>query len=215
MLLPFVRTWRPERSLKPGAWLYLLALPLGINEALLKPRFPETHNLVSDWYIVNHYLLLTLYGVGLASVRGPWDWFDAQRRVSLTAGACCSVAACSLAQVEASLGQARLDHACTSTAPATATIHGAQSPMLMLQSGGGSGPEDIRRSKLSTESNTSSGSRGLPCTLRRSTVASSPTFTRSSSGLVFDRQQVDGLDGVEVEILRSRPSGAWSRTAVD
>jgi hypothetical protein len=44
---------------------------------------------------VEHYLLLTLYGVGLASLRGPWDWFDAQRRVSLAAGACCSVAACS------------------------------------------------------------------------------------------------------------------------
>jgi glucans biosynthesis protein C len=44
---------------------------------------------------VNHYLLLTLYGVGLASLRGAWDWFDALRRVSLAAGACCSVAACS------------------------------------------------------------------------------------------------------------------------
>lgn len=43
----------------------------------------------------NHYLLLTLYGVGLASLRGAWDWFDAQRRVSLAAEACCSVAACS------------------------------------------------------------------------------------------------------------------------
>jgi surface polysaccharide O-acyltransferase-like enzyme len=86
LLLPAVRGWRPERALRPGAWLYLLALPLGVNEALLKPRFPETHNLVRDWYIVNHYLLLTVYGVAIASMRGAWDWFAAQRRVSLAVG---------------------------------------------------------------------------------------------------------------------------------
>jgi glucan biosynthesis protein C len=85
LLLPFVRWWRRAPALKPGAWLYLLALPLGINEALLKPRFPEVHNLVSDWYIFDHYLLLTVYGVVLASMRGAWDWFAAQRRVSLAA----------------------------------------------------------------------------------------------------------------------------------
>ncbi len=49
---------------------YALALPLGINEALLKPLFPESHNLISDWYIFNHYLLLTLYGFVLASMPG-------------------------------------------------------------------------------------------------------------------------------------------------
>jgi glucan biosynthesis protein C len=85
LLVPVVRARRIERAPKPGAWLYLLALPLGINEALLKPRFPETHNLVSDWYILNHYLLLTVYGVALASMRA-WDWFAAQRRVSLALG---------------------------------------------------------------------------------------------------------------------------------
>ena len=58
----------------PGRVAYALALPLGINEALLKPLFPETHNLVSDWYIFNHYLLLTLYGFVLASMPGAWDW---------------------------------------------------------------------------------------------------------------------------------------------
>jgi glucan biosynthesis protein C len=87
LLLPFMGGWRSERRApKPGLWLYLLALPLGINEALLQPRFPETHNLVSYWYIFNHYLLLTLYGVGLASMPGTWDWFARWRRVSLLAG---------------------------------------------------------------------------------------------------------------------------------
>src|SRR6187455_3257230 len=65
LLLPLLGE-RTRRAPKPGLWLYLLALPLGVNEALLKPRFPETHNLVGDWYIFNHYLLFTLYGVGIA-----------------------------------------------------------------------------------------------------------------------------------------------------
>ena len=65
---------RAYRRCRPGAWLLALALPLGINEALLKPLFPETHNLVSDWYIFNHYLLLTIYGFVLASMPGAWDW---------------------------------------------------------------------------------------------------------------------------------------------
>jgi glucan biosynthesis protein C len=86
LLLPFVGAWRPARpALKPGAWLYLLALPLGINEALLESRFPESHNLVSDWYTFNHYLLLTLYGVAIASMRSAWDWFAMWRRISLAA----------------------------------------------------------------------------------------------------------------------------------
>ncbi len=70
----------------PALWLYALALPLGINEALLKPLFPETHNLVSDWYIFIHYLLLTVYGILLASMPGAWDWLAEKRRVSLAAG---------------------------------------------------------------------------------------------------------------------------------
>ena len=44
---------RAQPALRPGVWMYALALPLGINEALLKPLFPESHNLVSDWYIFN------------------------------------------------------------------------------------------------------------------------------------------------------------------
>lgn len=86
LLLPFARWWRPRQRLAPGPWLYLLALPLGANEALLRPHFPEAHDLVSDWYIFNHYLLLTAYGVALASLDGAWDWFAAWRRRSLGAG---------------------------------------------------------------------------------------------------------------------------------
>jgi len=81
LLLPLLLWWRSRGTrVRPGAWIYLLAVPLGINEALLKPVFPEAHNLVSDWYLFNHYLLLTIYGFALASVDGVWDWIAARRR---------------------------------------------------------------------------------------------------------------------------------------
>jgi glucan biosynthesis protein C len=84
ILLPLLLWWRRAKTaLRPGPWIYGLAMPLGINEVLLKPLFPETHNLTSDWYIFNHYLLLTLFGVLFASMDGAWDWLRDRRRVSL------------------------------------------------------------------------------------------------------------------------------------
>ncbi len=89
LLLPLMLWWRSLSKhgvrpvVRPGAWLLLLALPLGLNEALLKPHFPETHNLTSDWYIFNHYLLLTVYGFVLASSAGIWDWLAQFRRKAL------------------------------------------------------------------------------------------------------------------------------------
>ena len=86
LLLPALLWWRRKAiQLRPGPWLYLLAAPLAINEALLKPLFPETHNLTSDWYTFNHYLLLTLYGFLLASMSNVWDWLMSQRRIALGA----------------------------------------------------------------------------------------------------------------------------------
>jgi len=80
LLLPLMIWWRRRaRKLQAGAWIYALALPLMINEAVLKPLFPETHNLVRDWYIFNHYLLLTGYGYLLASTPGVWQWFGTRR----------------------------------------------------------------------------------------------------------------------------------------
>ncbi|HUQ08836.1 MAG TPA: acyltransferase family protein [Steroidobacteraceae bacterium] len=87
LLLPLMAWWRRAQPvIRPGAWIFLLALPLGLNEALLKPVFPETHNLTSDWYVFNHYLMLTLYGFALASAQGAWDWLAAQRRWALGIG---------------------------------------------------------------------------------------------------------------------------------
>jgi glucan biosynthesis protein C len=87
LLLPLMLWWRRAKpNLTPGVWLCLLGIPLGINEALLKPLFPESHNLVSDWYIFNHYLLLTAYGYLMASTPGVWKWLSDVRRWSLIAG---------------------------------------------------------------------------------------------------------------------------------
>jgi peptidoglycan/LPS O-acetylase OafA/YrhL len=87
LLAPLLLWWRRAKPvIRPGAWIYALALPLGLNEALLKPLFPETHNLVSDWYIFIHYLLLTVYGFVLASTQGAWAWLADRRRWSLAFG---------------------------------------------------------------------------------------------------------------------------------
>jgi peptidoglycan/LPS O-acetylase OafA/YrhL len=87
LLLPAMLWWKRIRPhVAPGMWLFLLGLPLGVNEALLKPLFPEIHTLASDWYIFNHYLLLTAYGYFMASMPGVWKWLSEFRRWSLVAG---------------------------------------------------------------------------------------------------------------------------------
>ncbi len=84
LLLPLMLWWRKAQPvLKPGAWILLLALPLGLNETLLKPIFPETHNLVRDWYVFIEYLLFTVYGYVLASSPASWDWLANFRRIAL------------------------------------------------------------------------------------------------------------------------------------
>jgi glucan biosynthesis protein C len=87
LLLPLLLWWRRAApAIKPGPWIFALALPLGVNEALLKSLFPEAHTLVNDWYVFNHYLLLTVYGFVLASMPGTWDWLARRRRGSLALG---------------------------------------------------------------------------------------------------------------------------------
>jgi peptidoglycan/LPS O-acetylase OafA/YrhL len=87
LLLPAMLWWkRVAPSLQPGPWLFALALPLGINEAVLKPLFPEAHNLVRDWYIFNHYLMFTIYGFVLASMPNVWPWIATQRHRLLAVG---------------------------------------------------------------------------------------------------------------------------------
>lgn len=100
LLAPLLLWWRNRAARgampRPGAWLFALGLPLGLNEALLKPLFPEAHDLTHDWYIFDHYLLLTVYGYLLASMPGAWDWLAARRRLSLGIAAALTAAGLSL-----------------------------------------------------------------------------------------------------------------------
>ena len=89
--------WRQQ--LKPGPWLYALGLPLGLNEAILKPLFPESHDLINDWYIFNHYALLFCYGVLLCWLPGAWDWLMQKRRQLLAVGIAIVVSVLSLETV--------------------------------------------------------------------------------------------------------------------
>ncbi|HTQ99091.1 MAG TPA: acyltransferase family protein [Candidatus Acidoferrum sp.] len=85
LLLPVLAWWRSRRApVLPGWWLLLLGLPLGLNEALLKRQFPETHALFYDWYTLGHYALLFAFGFLLAWLPGTWDWLQ-QRRHRLLA----------------------------------------------------------------------------------------------------------------------------------
>ncbi len=100
LLLPVMLWWRRARpQLRPGAWIFALALPLGINEALLKPIFPQSFNLVSDWYIFIHYLLLTIYGFALASSEGAWDWIASMRRRALILGSAVLIGGLTLIEI--------------------------------------------------------------------------------------------------------------------
>ena len=87
LLVPLFARWHQcTCSLQPGNWLYALGLLLGVNEAILKPLFPETHNLTSDWYTFNHYALLFIFGFLLSWLPGSWNWLQQQRRSSLLLG---------------------------------------------------------------------------------------------------------------------------------
>jgi peptidoglycan/LPS O-acetylase OafA/YrhL len=87
LLIPALIWWkRRPAAPRPGWWLVALALPLGVNEALLKPLYGESHNLVSDWYTFDHYLLLTIYGYVLASMPGAWRWLAWKRTLLLGGG---------------------------------------------------------------------------------------------------------------------------------
>ncbi|HEX5045652.1 MAG TPA: acyltransferase family protein [Gammaproteobacteria bacterium] len=93
LLIPAMLWWKRRAAApRPGWWLVALALPLGVNETLLKPLFGERHTLLNDWYIFDHYLLLTAYGYLLASLPGGWQWL-AERRAALVFGGVATAAA--------------------------------------------------------------------------------------------------------------------------
>jgi peptidoglycan/LPS O-acetylase OafA/YrhL len=85
LLLPVLLRWRRSAvQVQPGTWLYFLVVPLAVNEAVLRPLFPGTLNLLGDWYVFNQYLLITLFGFLLASIREGWNWLESHRRLSFS-----------------------------------------------------------------------------------------------------------------------------------
>lgn len=87
-LLPLFLLWRERAAPCLGRvfatpWVYALALPLALNEWLLKPAFPERHDLVHDWYLHGLYAQLFLFGFGLARTPGALERLAAWRGRSL------------------------------------------------------------------------------------------------------------------------------------
>lgn len=88
-LLPLLRSTAGQRlrgaflGLR-GPWLVLLpALPLALATVLLQSRFPDTGDLVHDWYRHAVYFTAFLYGYWIGTDRGFWDELARLRRRTL------------------------------------------------------------------------------------------------------------------------------------
>ena len=64
--------------------LLLPALPLFIYSVALQARFPDTHELINDWYVHAVYFTIFLYGWCLATSDALWAELAALRRRSLS-----------------------------------------------------------------------------------------------------------------------------------
>lgn len=67
-----------KQLLKKPAALYLLIIPIVLIEIFLKPHFPLTRNLISDWYGFFHYLLFFLLGYIFITVQDEF-WKSIQK----------------------------------------------------------------------------------------------------------------------------------------
>jgi peptidoglycan/LPS O-acetylase OafA/YrhL len=71
-----------------GPWLVLLpALPLALATMLLQPHFPDTGDLVHDWYRNAMYFSVFLYGYWIGTDTGLWDELARLRRRTLALAA--------------------------------------------------------------------------------------------------------------------------------
>lgn len=93
LCLPLLRRLNAQPSASPPqpdqGWplnlgsLLLLALPLMLSEALLRPRWPGFQNLYDDWANLLLYLLYFLYGYLFCQRPGCWEVLDRRRGVCL------------------------------------------------------------------------------------------------------------------------------------
>lgn len=71
----------------PLLLIYLFAIPLMVIENTLAPKFPVTHALYNDWYVLPFYALLFFYGYGIARYfRAFWRITEEYRHLFLMAG---------------------------------------------------------------------------------------------------------------------------------
>ena len=70
---------------RPGAVL-VFALPLLLLQLTLRPYWPDTRNLVSDWFNFAFYFTLFLYGYLLGPLTGFWQAAERQRYLFLGVG---------------------------------------------------------------------------------------------------------------------------------
>ncbi len=77
---------RASARFEKGLWIFFLALPIMLTETILRPRFPETLDLVTDWANVALYLILTLYGFMFALNQRMLDNIERFRIFSLVSG---------------------------------------------------------------------------------------------------------------------------------
>lgn len=70
------------------AWkgaIFLFMVPLFISDALLRPHWETTHNLIADWANFTFSLLIFVYGFLICSDGRFWQAIERQRRVALVA----------------------------------------------------------------------------------------------------------------------------------
>ena len=85
-LAPHLRAWLDAR----GRWLLagprLFLVPAGVLIAarlVLRHFWPETHNLIDDWYLHTVYFLCFLFGYLFATSDAVWDGFKGRRHLAL------------------------------------------------------------------------------------------------------------------------------------
>lgn len=92
-LFVFLRSKQGEKILSSlsnflakGFWVLTLIIPLILTEVLLRSRWPDTRNLISDWYNFIFYLIIFIYGYFLASSQRLWTAIENHRRIYLALG---------------------------------------------------------------------------------------------------------------------------------
>ncbi len=66
--------------------LLLLVIPLFLTEVLLRDLWPDTRNLVSDWYNFTYYFIILLYGYIVASNKLLWPTIEKDRLIYFVLG---------------------------------------------------------------------------------------------------------------------------------